>query len=77
MVSAPEGGPSVRLRGKPGYKEVHLVWDELPLDKQRGFITNYTICYSDGTIKKGMDQLCGIGFYILSDNKCCTSVIER
>lgn len=62
---APDGGPSVRLRGKPGYKEVHLVWDELPLDKQRGFITNYTICYSDGTIKKEIPVLSNTYSYTL------------
>ncbi|KAJ0012737.1 hypothetical protein NQD34_017071 [Periophthalmus magnuspinnatus] len=46
---APIKGPSVKLNGKPGSTEVHLVWEEISLDEQRGFISNYTIFYSDGT----------------------------
>ncbi|XP_034047396.1 interleukin-6 receptor subunit beta isoform X2 [Thalassophryne amazonica] len=46
---APLEGPSVRLNGKAGPSEAELVWNEIPRDKQRGFITNYTIFYSSGT----------------------------
>ncbi|KAM4614774.1 interleukin-6 receptor subunit beta isoform 1-T2 [Polymixia lowei] len=44
----PAEGPSVRLIGKPGTTEAELVWTKIPLDKERGFITNYTIFYSNG-----------------------------
>ncbi|XP_072310111.1 interleukin-6 receptor subunit beta [Eucyclogobius newberryi] len=49
---APLDGPTVKLKGKPGCTEAHLIWEEIPKDKQRGFILNYTIFYSvdtDGT----------------------------
>ncbi|XP_053195952.1 interleukin-6 receptor subunit beta isoform X2 [Scomber japonicus] len=45
---APLEGPSVRLNGTPGRNEAVLVWEEIPKNKQQGFITNYTICYTDG-----------------------------
>ncbi|XP_040915604.1 interleukin-6 receptor subunit beta [Toxotes jaculatrix] len=41
----PEEGPSVNLMHKPGRNEVELSWTEIPQNKRRGFITNYTIFY--------------------------------
>ncbi|CAL9682583.1 unnamed protein product [Knipowitschia caucasica] len=46
---APLDAPSVKLNGKPGCTESNLIWEKLPQKTQRGFITNYTIFYSDGT----------------------------
>ncbi|KAJ0047495.1 hypothetical protein NL108_000805, partial [Boleophthalmus pectinirostris] len=46
---APMEGPSVKLNGTPGSTEARLIWEELPRDKQRGYISNYTIYYTDGT----------------------------
>nr|XP_046231089.1 interleukin-6 receptor subunit beta isoform X2 [Scatophagus argus] len=46
---APLEGPAVRLNGKPGRNEAELVWKEIPKDRRRGFITNYTIFYASGT----------------------------
>lgn len=48
---APTKGPDVRLKSKPGRNEAELVWKEVPLQSQRGFITNYTISYSSRTRK--------------------------
>uniref|UniRef100_A0A8C6S910 Fibronectin type-III domain-containing protein n=1 Tax=Neogobius melanostomus TaxID=47308 RepID=A0A8C6S910_9GOBI len=45
---APLSGPS-KIISKPGCTEAHLMWEEIPVEKQRGFITNYTIFYTDGT----------------------------
>ncbi|KAM4720265.1 interleukin-6 receptor subunit beta [Anableps anableps] len=42
--AAPEQGPSINT-SNPAYDKAELVWDEIPLDKRRGFITNYTIFY--------------------------------
>lgn len=47
---APSEGPS-KITIKPGCKDAHLMWEEIPIDKQQGFITNYTIFYTDGTKK--------------------------
>uniref|UniRef100_A0A096MHN2 Interleukin-6 receptor subunit beta n=1 Tax=Poecilia formosa TaxID=48698 RepID=A0A096MHN2_POEFO len=41
---APEQGPTIN-KSYPAYDNAHLVWDEIPLDKRRGFITNYNISY--------------------------------
>ncbi|XP_042364875.1 interleukin-6 receptor subunit beta isoform X2 [Plectropomus leopardus] len=42
---APLEAPTIRLNGKAGRNEVELVWNDIPLQKRRGFITNYTIFY--------------------------------
>ncbi|XP_013858229.1 interleukin-6 receptor subunit beta isoform X2 [Austrofundulus limnaeus] len=41
---APSEGPSIN-KSNPGYDRVHLVWNEIPLNLRRGFITHYTIFY--------------------------------
>ncbi|XP_078078679.1 interleukin-6 receptor subunit beta-like [Mustelus asterias] len=41
---SPAHGPFVHLK-EAGKMEAELEWDEIPVDKQRGFITNYTIFY--------------------------------
>ncbi|KAF3702414.1 Interleukin-6 receptor subunit beta [Channa argus] len=46
---APLEGPSVRLKGKPGHNKAELVWTHIPAHRRRGFITNYTIYYTNGT----------------------------
>ncbi|KAK7895853.1 hypothetical protein WMY93_021178 [Mugilogobius chulae] len=46
---APLDGPAVKLNGKAGCTEAHLIWEELPINKQRGYISNYTIYYTNGT----------------------------
>ncbi|XP_062290048.1 interleukin-6 receptor subunit beta isoform X1 [Scomber scombrus] len=45
---APLEGPSVRLKGTPGRNGAELVWEEIPKNRRQGFITNYTICYTNG-----------------------------
>lgn len=49
VVAVPLEGPAVRLNSKPGRNEAELVWKEIPKDHRRGFITNYTIFYTNGT----------------------------
>lgn len=44
----PLEGPTFRLSGTPGRNEAELVWEEIPQSKRRGFITHYTIYYTDG-----------------------------
>ncbi|CAJ1070957.1 interleukin-6 receptor subunit beta isoform X2 [Xyrichtys novacula] len=44
----PLAAPSVSLDGVPGHKEVNLKWNQIPCEKRRGFITNYTIHYRTG-----------------------------
>ncbi|XP_078253131.1 interleukin-6 receptor subunit beta-like [Rhinoraja longicauda] len=43
----PVNGPSVQLK-HVGKKEVELMWKEIPVNEQRGFITHYTIFYKSG-----------------------------
>lgn len=43
----PVNGPSVHLK-RVGKKEVELMWKEIPVNEQRGFITHYTIFYKSG-----------------------------
>uniref|UniRef100_A0A3Q4G3S6 Interleukin-6 receptor subunit beta-like n=1 Tax=Neolamprologus brichardi TaxID=32507 RepID=A0A3Q4G3S6_NEOBR len=50
----PSQGPSVNLSGDPGCYTAKLEWDEIPLIKRRGFITNYTIYYRSGTETRGI-----------------------
>jgi interleukin 6 signal transducer len=45
--AAPLEGPSVKVR-RTGKNDAELEWMEIPLDKQRGFITNYTIFFITG-----------------------------
>lgn len=40
---APLQGPTVNLSGDPGRNSAVLVWEEIPLTRRQGFITNYTI----------------------------------
>lgn len=49
VVTAPLEGPNVKLVGKPGRNNAKLTWTVIPLDRRRGFITNYTIFYTSGT----------------------------
>lgn len=42
--SEPLAGPDVSIT-KTGKKLILIQWDELKQDKQRGFITNYTIYF--------------------------------
>lgn len=51
--AAPKEGPSL-INTFPGCTEAQWIWEEVPLDKQRGFITNYTIFYTDGTETKAV-----------------------
>uniref|UniRef100_A0A8C8FQE7 Fibronectin type-III domain-containing protein n=1 Tax=Oncorhynchus tshawytscha TaxID=74940 RepID=A0A8C8FQE7_ONCTS len=44
---APLEGPSVKVR-RTGKSNAEVEWMEIPLDKRRGFITNYTIFYITG-----------------------------
>ncbi|XP_038590659.1 interleukin-6 receptor subunit beta isoform X1 [Micropterus salmoides] len=45
----PLEGPTFRLSGTPGRNEAELVWEEIPQSRRQGFITHYTIYYTDGT----------------------------
>lgn len=48
---APERGPTVKV-DKFKKNSAELTWEEIPLDIQHGFITNYTIFYAIGNTKK-------------------------
>uniref|UniRef100_A0A3Q3VWU5 Fibronectin type-III domain-containing protein n=1 Tax=Mola mola TaxID=94237 RepID=A0A3Q3VWU5_MOLML len=47
--AAPSEGPFLNVNGKPGCTEAELVWSEIPELSRRGFITNYTLFYTNGT----------------------------
>ncbi|XP_067842232.1 interleukin-6 receptor subunit beta isoform X2 [Heptranchias perlo] len=47
----PVNGPLVHLK-HVGKKEVELMWNEIPVNEQRGFITNYTIFYKNGNVNE-------------------------
>uniref|UniRef100_A0A8C1Z6S6 Interleukin 6 signal transducer n=1 Tax=Cyprinus carpio TaxID=7962 RepID=A0A8C1Z6S6_CYPCA len=47
----PERGPTVKV-DKFKKNSAELTWEEIPLDIQHGFITNYTIFYAIGNTKK-------------------------
>lgn len=47
LVAAPSKGPTVENR-ETGCNEAVLVWEEISLNSRRGFITNYTIYYTNG-----------------------------
>lgn len=49
----PQAKPSVSLLGREA-KRIQIQWDELPVDQQRGFITNYTI-YIQSLDPRGTD----------------------
>lgn len=47
-----QGGPKVgpsKIISEPGCNEALLMWEEIPIKQQQGFITNYTIFYTDDT----------------------------
>lgn len=54
FCTVPSQGPIVNLSGDPGCYTAKLEWDEIPLIKRRGFITNYTIYYRSGTETRGI-----------------------
>lgn len=54
VVAAPLEAPSVRVNGKPGCNEAKLGWNEIPQNRRRGFITNYTIFYTSETGTHGL-----------------------
>ncbi|CAG5867076.1 unnamed protein product [Menidia menidia] len=45
----PSQVPSVKLKGNPGPYEAELVWEEIPQQARRGFITAYKIFYRNST----------------------------
>ncbi|XP_052464549.1 interleukin-6 receptor subunit beta isoform X1 [Carassius gibelio] len=47
----PEKGPNV-TQTKSKKNSAELTWNEIPLERQRGFITNYTIFYAIGSTKQ-------------------------
>ncbi|KAI1905347.1 hypothetical protein AGOR_G00015170 [Albula goreensis] len=49
----PSIGPSLKVT-QNGKTEVWLEWEELPLDSQNGFITNYTLFYKSGNVEKSI-----------------------
>lgn len=51
----PVNGPSVHLK-RVGKKEVELMWKEIPVNEQRGFITHYTIFYKSGNSNESSKQ---------------------
>nr|XP_061800433.1 interleukin-6 receptor subunit beta-like [Nerophis lumbriciformis] len=62
---APLAGPSVRLNGKPGRNKAELMWNEIPPETRRGFITNYTIFYSSGT-EQAITVPASVNSYVLT-----------
>ncbi len=48
---APLEGPTVTVT-KSKKNSAELTWEEIPLEKQQGFITNYTIFYAIGNTKQ-------------------------
>ncbi|TRY85574.1 hypothetical protein DNTS_032552, partial [Danionella cerebrum] len=65
---APEKGPTV-MDTKSKKNSVELTWDEIPLELQRGFITNYTIFYKTGSNMQWQSLTVGanIRSYVLTD----------
>ncbi|XP_061657842.1 interleukin-6 receptor subunit beta [Syngnathoides biaculeatus] len=61
----PLEGPSVRLNGKPGRNKAEIVWNEVPQNKRQGFITNYTIFYSNG-IEQNITVPASVTSYVLT-----------
>ncbi len=54
VVAAPLEGPAISLNVRPRRNEATLEWTEIPQRNRRGFITNYTIFYTQGTQTYGM-----------------------
>lgn len=48
LLAVPSMGPVVEVNGKAGRNQVELVWNEIAPSDRRGFITNYTIYYTNG-----------------------------
>lgn len=68
VVAVPLEGPTFRLSGTPGRNEAELVWEEIPQSRRQGFITHYTIYYTDGTKVHGMYLLHGVlALYVVVD----------
>lgn len=51
-IPAPLKGPTVNVTAT-GKTTAQLKWNEIPIEDQQGFLTNYTIVY-----KKGDNELC-------------------
>lgn len=49
LLAVPAVGPVVQVNGKAGRNHVELFWNEIDPSDRRGFITNYTIYYRDGS----------------------------
>ncbi|XP_016377604.1 interleukin-6 receptor subunit beta-like [Sinocyclocheilus rhinocerous] len=64
----PEEGPTVTVT-KSKKNSAELTWKEIPLDRQRGFITNYTIFYEIGNTKQWKSVTVGpnVHTHVLTD----------
>ncbi len=63
---APLEGPTVTVT-KSKKNSAELTWEEIPLDSQRGFITNYTIFYATGNTKQCMFntwRMCDVWWFL-------------
>ncbi|XP_077593278.1 interleukin-6 receptor subunit beta isoform X2 [Stigmatopora nigra] len=61
---APIAGPSVGLKDKADRNGAEITWNEIPPHERRGFITNYTIFYSNG-IERGITVPASVNSYML------------
>ncbi|XP_059381319.1 interleukin-6 receptor subunit beta-like [Carassius carassius] len=64
----PEKGPNV-TETKSKKNSAELTWNEIPLERQHGFITNYTIFYAIGSTKqwKSVTVNPNVQSYVLTD----------
>ncbi|XP_073334779.1 interleukin-6 receptor subunit beta isoform X2 [Pagrus major] len=62
---APLESPAITVNGKPGRNDVELVWNEIPQHRRRGFITNYTIFYTSGTVLQSVTVTANTTSYTL------------
>ncbi|XP_077099435.1 interleukin-6 receptor subunit beta isoform X2 [Siphateles boraxobius] len=65
---SPEKGPTVTVT-KSKKNSAELTWEEIPLDSQRGFITNYTIFYRAGNTEHWQSVTVGanVRSHVLTD----------
>ncbi|XP_030623390.1 interleukin-6 receptor subunit beta [Chanos chanos] len=63
---APSIGPNAWVN-KTKKSEAEVVWDEIPLENQKGIITNYTIFYKTGSVEKSVTVGPDINSYTLTD----------
>lgn len=62
----PLEGPSAKV-DKSKKTSAEVTWNEIPLDKRQGFITNYTIYYKTGNIEQSVTVNSDVRSHVLTD----------